>query len=286
MRNSIAYIAVLILVVVAVIGYAALRSGAGTSTGSSTTTAQTSTVGGRTTVSTSTTIPQTTTVTLTGSLQAYWKFDEGSGSTAYDSSGNGNTGTLVNSPAWVPGKLGDALSFNGRNQYVSTNYYGVSGGHARTFIAWVKVSGACYNPVCDILTYGSEESGARIEWSIEGNGVGLRAYESYIVYSAPNVSDGKWHQLAMVIPQNAALVNILVYEDGQLLDTVSESQFATSPIQTGSAKPVNIGRMYAGANIVGNPAPNGAAYFNGSIDDLRIYNIALNASQISGLASS
>src|SRR5262249_14832299 len=33
-------------------------------------------------------------------LVAYWKFDEGSGTTASDSSGNGNTGTLVNGPRW------------------------------------------------------------------------------------------------------------------------------------------------------------------------------------------
>ncbi len=42
--------------------------------------------------------------TLTGSetgLAGYWKFDEGSGTTTADASGNGNTGTLINAPAWV-----------------------------------------------------------------------------------------------------------------------------------------------------------------------------------------
>lgn len=36
-------------------------------------------------------------------LQGYWKFDDASGLTAVDSSGNGNSGTLVNGPAWVAG---------------------------------------------------------------------------------------------------------------------------------------------------------------------------------------
>jgi len=37
---------------------------------------------------------------------AHWKFDEGSGTTAADSSGNGNTGTLLNSPTWTTGRVG------------------------------------------------------------------------------------------------------------------------------------------------------------------------------------
>src|SRR5439155_4513515 len=46
-------------------------------------------------------------------LVAYWKFDEGTGTTAADSSGNGNTGTLVNGPVWTAGIAGNALYFDG-----------------------------------------------------------------------------------------------------------------------------------------------------------------------------
>jgi len=51
-------------------------------------------------------------------LAAYWKFDEGSGTTAYDSSGNGNDGVFVGDPQWVAGKFGGALEFNG-DDYVN-----------------------------------------------------------------------------------------------------------------------------------------------------------------------
>src|SRR4029453_19442437 len=51
-------------------------------------------------------------VTPTG-LVAYWKFDEGSGTTVSDSSANGNTGTLVNGPLWTAGRVGNALFFDG-----------------------------------------------------------------------------------------------------------------------------------------------------------------------------
>ncbi len=46
-------------------------------------------------------------------LVGYWPFDEGSGGTAHDASGNDNHGTLVGDPAWDEGKVGGALSFDG-----------------------------------------------------------------------------------------------------------------------------------------------------------------------------
>jgi hypothetical protein len=48
-------------------------------------------------------------------LVGWWKFDEGSGTVAYDSSGNGNDGNLTNGPTWTTGKIGGALSFDGVN---------------------------------------------------------------------------------------------------------------------------------------------------------------------------
>ena len=52
-------------------------------------------------------------------LVAYWKFDEGSGTTVSDSSGNGNTGTLVNGPLWTAGRVGNALFFDGIDDNVT-----------------------------------------------------------------------------------------------------------------------------------------------------------------------
>ena len=61
-------------------------------------------------------------VVLTGATQAelvaWWKFDEGSGTTAVDSSGNGNDGTLEGGAQWVAGQLEGAIQFNGSNARV------------------------------------------------------------------------------------------------------------------------------------------------------------------------
>src|SRR3989344_6333653 len=66
-------------------------------------------------------IPQTQaqTADITSGLVAHYKFDEGSGTTASDSSGNNNIGTLINNPAWTTGKIGGGLSFDGVDDYVN-----------------------------------------------------------------------------------------------------------------------------------------------------------------------
>ena len=53
-------------------------------------------------------------------LVAHWRFDEGSGDVAYDTSGNGHDGTINGAPNWVPGVGGSALEFDGTDDYVGT----------------------------------------------------------------------------------------------------------------------------------------------------------------------
>ena len=50
-------------------------------------------------------------------MVSYWKLDESSGTTAYDSVDT-NDGTLVNGPVWTTGAVDGALSFDGVNDYV------------------------------------------------------------------------------------------------------------------------------------------------------------------------
>lgn len=91
-------------------------------------------------------LPVFTVFTSKASAQAngligYWKFDEGSGSTASDSSGKGYNGTLRSYqdtllPQWVKGKNGSALKFDGNNDFVLvpdfSNIYSTV-----TVMAWV-----------------------------------------------------------------------------------------------------------------------------------------------------
>jgi hypothetical protein len=76
---------------------------------------------------------------LKDGLVAYWAFDDGSGTVAADSSGNGHDGTLNLAPQWVEGLYGRALDFTyaNTNECVVVPAFEVTGGGI-TLAAWVK----------------------------------------------------------------------------------------------------------------------------------------------------
>ena len=76
----------------------------------------------------------------------YLKFSEGSGTSAGDSSGNGNAGALVNGTLWAGGPVGNAVSFDGLNDYVEVPHSAdVQPTTEVTVAMWVKPS----NVDCD-----------------------------------------------------------------------------------------------------------------------------------------
>ena len=72
---------------------------------------------------------------------AAYAFDEGTGNTVGDKSGNGNSGTLVGSPTWGTGKSGNGLIFNGTSGHVSFGDLSALDNLAKvTVSAWVKTT--------------------------------------------------------------------------------------------------------------------------------------------------
>jgi len=72
-------------------------------------------------------------------LIGYWPFDEGSGKEAKDTSGNGNNGKFVGDPKWVAGKFGKALEFDGKSSYVEVpDSNSLSIESNLTFATWFK----------------------------------------------------------------------------------------------------------------------------------------------------
>jgi hypothetical protein len=209
-------------------------------------------------------VGQTThTNSTTLGLVGHWTLDEGSGSVANDSSGQGNTGTLNNSPAWVAGKFKSALSFDGTNQYVSIGNAASLQLSTGTASAWVK-SSSCSSGFCAIVlkqfAYGAfiVSSGDLIiyDW---GNGATRD--------TGINIADGKWHHIAFSF-QDGVTNGSVVYLDGLPVLTTTIAIF-------GQDTEVEIGRG----------GPNGGATqpLNGSVDDVRIYNRALTPAEVSML---
>ena len=96
-----------------------------------------------------------TTATIPGLVAAY-AFNEGTGTTLDDSSGNGNNGTIVNATWTTAGNYGDALSFNGTNAMVNIpNAASLDLTTGMTLEAWVNPS-VVSNNYTDVIYKGND----------------------------------------------------------------------------------------------------------------------------------
>ena len=260
----------------------------GTATWSSTSaaTATINSAGLATGVASGTTTIQATSGSVSGStgltvgqtipgLVGWWKFDDGSGTAAVDSSGNNYTATLFSGITWTAGNIGDAITANGTNQYGMTPSINLSGTNAVTVAMWLKrtyttsgghtlleASSNYNNSTTGFGLFPDDSSCHGIQASVHGN-VGY----SVNCYSQP--SSGVWHHLAVVYDKSQSGGNVVaVYIDG-VLQTATQNLNTTTNTNDFGANPIYLFSR------------GGTQEFSaGSMDDLRLYNHALSASEI------
>ena len=214
----------------------------------------------------------TTPATPPGLVAAY-SFDAGSGTIVEDVSGNGNAGKIVKAAWTSAGRYGNALSFNGRSSYVNLgNPAGLYLTGSMTWSAWVYATGT---PADDgqIIAKSGGSKGNR-GWQLKtspdtgphtfGVAVSSDGNTSTQRYSATIRALNTWYYVAGVYNATARTLDIYVngvLDNGELVGTVPASQFD-------SPKDVMIGRRAGGF------------YFQGVIDEVRVYDRALRASEI------
>jgi hypothetical protein len=218
------------------------------------------------------------TVTPSG-LTGWWAFNEGSGTTASDSSGHGYDATLYNGMNWTTGQTGGALFANGVNQYISIPSVNLSSTQAVTLAAWIDRTWSNSGPTVLI------EASSNFNSVSDGFGVfvddgtncgissaifaGVRGDGGYALscYAAP--SSGRWHHLALECDKSkSGNQQVSLYVDGVLQTPVS-SPYTTTNSNTFGNQPFYLF------------ARGGAQYYtSATIGDLRLYNRALSVAEI------
>lgn len=193
---------------------------------------------------------------------AMWLFDEGQGKTVRDSTGNGNDGTINGDPKWVDGRFGKGLEFDGADDYIAvsdSDSLDVNGDQI-TIVAWIKGSGW---PAANHVVRKLHDQAQGHIYVLRIQPDTIRAYiatdtnpsPGYQVNGATSLNTGEWYHVALVYDGK----EIRVYLNGEVDGSVE----ASGNIATSGAE-LRIGR--------GDPA----GYFAGVIDEVAIFNVALD----------
>lgn len=195
---------------------------------------------------------------------ALWHLNDGTGTAATDSSGNGNTGNLVNGPKWTVGKLKSALRFDGVDDYVSAPSSSLSS-TSFTIEAWAKFA----NTAGEQVIAGKYNNGF-LWWDGNNMRVEFKGATTGSWRGIPQDGGAQWKPLPNIWYHFAATfggsgTTVRLYVNGQL---VSE----TNPMIPINENPLLIAENFAiGRWELG---VGSSRYFNGIIDEVRVSNIA------------
>ncbi len=236
---------------------------------------------GSTTIqATSNSISGSTDLTITNTISGevgWWPFNEGSGTTAADYSGNGHTATLVNGVTWTTGKVGGAVSANGTNQYLSIPAIDLSGTDAVTLTAWVNRTYSLESGHIlfeDSTNYNSSTTGFGFfpdESDCDGIETGVRGDAGYTVNCYTQPSSGVWHHLAMIFEKGPAGNHVVLYVDG-VLQTPTQNYLFSNNTNNFGDNPIYV--FSRGGT---------QAFTAATVSDLRLFNRALSVSEIQSL---
>ena len=210
-------------------------------------------------------------VNLSEGLAGWWKFDETKGKIAKDSSGKNRNGELKNfdsdTAQWVKGPVGNAISLDGKNDYIDVGDF--EWGGELSFSAWVKYKKfQNWSRVFDFgvkaenndiyLTNGKSQSN-KFHLTVRAKSVNGLHLE--------NVLDSNtWYHLAFSLDSKGYLT---AYSQGKII----------AP----QKRIISAKKMMRKNQFLGKSQFEKDAYLNGILDDFRIYDRAINETEIKAL---
>jgi hypothetical protein len=229
-------------------------------------------------------------VPITGGPVGSWSFNEGSGSTVADSSGNGITGTITGA-TWETGVSGSALNFNGTSNTVNMGNAAPlnTGTNSFSISSWFKTTATGLHRIVSKGNYGWT-NGYFLGIGHGGDGLvatglaqGSQA-SSVLFHTTNTFNDGQWHHAVAVYDRQAGTAQLYIDGTAQQVATLS----GTCGTANGTVVDISACGSITGTSTdpfsVG--SWNGSKeFFNGSIDDTRIYTVALSAQQIQTMSA-
>ncbi len=201
----------------------------------------------------------------------HWNLDETAGSVAYDTSINAYHGTLMNmdDSDWVPGKMGNALDFDGINDYVAVGsvFTGMAGKDL-TVSAWMKAP-ALNSAMQFLISINTSSGGNRLLCGTLPNTATLSLGDTVWHDTTATVIDNTWHHIAYVLEDSSDTITI--YVDG------SNVLSFTSTVSLAATDILSFGQEYDAGMVISD-------FYSGQLDDIRIYDRPLSDAEIAVLA--
>jgi hypothetical protein len=202
---------------------------------------------------------------------AAWSMDEPGEATLVDASGHNAAATLTGA-AHVGGFH---ASFDGSSGYAHTAGPIVDTSKSFTVSAWLRMSNAGSTSQTAVAAQGTSTSGFLVQyagdthqWCFTMQSADAASPLAYRALAPVTVHTGVWIQLVGVF--DATSRQLSLYFDGLLVSTV-----AGPAVPWNAAGPVTIGRGWYGGT--------GVNYFSGDLDDVRLWNRVLSASEIAAV---
>jgi hypothetical protein len=198
-------------------------------------------------------------------LVGWWTCDEGKGATLGDSSGSGNDGFLEG-VTWVKGRKGMALKFSGSKSHVTCKAAKLPGPQSAMTISWwhFRLSAATAG---NLIIVGNESPPwAAVEIAMGKEKIGIWKLGGEPVMNAPDLRISTWTHGAYSFDGKVHTL----YINGRL-----EARSEVAP-QTGTPTRCELGRWWGEV---------GSGYYDGILDEIRIYNRTLLPAEIAALAA-
>jgi fibronectin type 3 domain-containing protein len=210
----------------------------------------------------------------TSSPLVKYDFNEGTGTTAKDSSGNGFDGTLTGGASWATnGKNYDAVKLDGSSGYVNIPNGPLKGLHDVTMSVDVNLASNKGNDWLGTLGYSTSSYIGMDADAGTLNSYYSNAGKTYEV-STPAPAVGSWTNVTLVVSSTNETMSI--YIDGVLKKTTTGL--------TGDVSTLYDATKTTGGSV-GKSVWGGDPYLDATVDDFRVYNSALSDSDVAALAA-